>query len=104
MLLEGIGEGGVHFDAGDWYLLDENGERWTLSLPNRGEIERELEAGVRRPFRDGIRLVPGTKAKDSLVFSATGSGQGTSFTLIGAEVAPQSRREIILRGLTASGG
>lgn len=108
MALEVIGESGVIFHAGKWYLLDENGERWNElnsdSPSARLESERALAAGMRAPFRDRIRLVPGTRVKDSIVFGATGSGEGVNFTLIGVEDEPQPRRDIILRGLVASGG
>jgi hypothetical protein len=108
MVLEVLGENGFTFHAGKWYLLDENGERWNElnsdSPSARLESERALAAGTRAPFRDRVRLVPGTRVKDSLVFSATGLGEGVNFTLIGVEVEPQRRREIILRSLVASGG
>ena len=107
MLLEVLGERGLDFHAGGWRLIDENGEQWSElssdSPSSRLEMERAVAAGLRAPFRDKIHLVSGTRVKDSLVFSAMGSGQGIKFTLIGVESDPQPRREIVLRGLVAGG-
>jgi hypothetical protein len=102
MVLEAIDEGGLTFRAGEWYLLDENGERWTQLRPDPALIRQQRREGLQPPLTS-VHLVSGTKVKDKLIFNAMGSGQGTNFTLIGLESSPQPRREIVLRGLIGNG-
>jgi hypothetical protein len=108
MMLEAIDEGGLSFRAGEWYLLDESGERWNELKRDPASV-RNLRSGREGgramgapPALMGVHLVSGTKAKDNLTFNATGSGKGSRFTLVGLESQPQSEREIIFRGLTAN--
>jgi hypothetical protein len=105
MMLEALDESGLSFRAGKWFLLDDNGERWN-ELKHDDAWVRHQRSGRdgamgAPPALMGVHLVSGTKVKDSLVFNATGSGQGARFTLVGVESEPQSEREIILRGLVA---
>lgn len=102
MVLEAIGEEGLTFRAGEWYLLAGNGERWTELKRDPALVRQARRDGLQVPFSDGMHLVSGTKVKSSLVFEATGSGQGDSLTLIGVESYPRPRREIVLKGLAIS--
>jgi hypothetical protein len=104
MALEALYEGSFPFRAGGWYLLDEKGERWNEFKLDPALVRNQRREGLQAPFRDGIRLVPGTKVKDNLVFNAAGSGMGANFTLIAIESKPQADREIVLRGLVSKDG
>lgn len=80
------------FPSENIYLLDENGEKWFL--------EGGDTAGVLWfPGYGSAELLPDTKLKTKIVFTAQGATTGTRFTLAATEGAPKSGRQITIRGL-----
>jgi hypothetical protein len=72
----------------DCYLVDENGERWTME---GYDPARFIEGGT--------SIVPRTKIKSKFSFIALDSTAGSQFTLICAEASPRYGRKIVIRGL-----
>ncbi len=91
---EAVLEKSVEFNAGNWYLLDENGDRW--DEPNAILRQRQGET-----FYNVVKLLPGTKVRGKLTFTAAAGSDGRRFTLAAQEFQPTYGREIIIRGLQA---
>lgn len=91
------------------YLLDENGERWKLDEQGGGNARGEFIIGGLRSqapltgitsiTSGGITLLPGTKVRNTLLFSPEGQSNGTQFALAAVEYSPKYGRQIIIRGL-----
>lgn len=102
--LESVRGTTIHFVASGWYLLDENGQRWDTQ-----ESAAEIRA-LRALRHDGgsspnfvevsVDLVPGTRVRGEIVFSATADESGRQFTLVGKELTRRPR-DVVIRGLRA---
>jgi hypothetical protein len=71
------------------YLVDENGDRWTL---DGHDPARFIEAGS--------PIEPETKIKSKFSFTALDSNMGSQFTLVCTEVNPKYGRKIVVRRLS----
>ncbi len=83
----------VRFTANEWYLIDENGERWDQEGQDTAEISGYRMAG------NGVDLVPGRAIKSRFTFRAKGASTGAEFSLHASEGLPKQGRQIILEGL-----
>jgi TolB-like protein len=92
--LEAVSDRSVEFNAGGWYLLDENGDRW--EDPNDHIRQRQGET-----FYNPVKLLSGTKVRGELTLTAAAGSNGRRFTLVAREFLPNYGREMIIRGLQA---
>src|SRR5439155_1014371 len=91
--VEGVEPTTVRFNTNDWYLIDENGERWDQEGQDTGAISGYRMGG------NGIEVVLGKKIRSKFVFRAKGVNTGTRFNLYAIEALPRSGRQIALEGL-----
>jgi TolB-like protein len=84
----------VEFNAGGWYLLDENGDRWD-------DRDAHIRQRQGETFYRSVELLSGTSVRGELTFAATAGSSGRRFTLAAREYKPNYGREIVIRGLQA---
>jgi len=88
--LESLSDKVTRFQIIRCYLLDENGDRWDAQTESAG-------------FLEGIQMIPGTRVRSKYLFLAKDSTNGTRFSFICDEWAPDGRRKVVVPNITAQG-
>lgn len=105
LMFESLSDHNVNFswDGYQTYLIDDNGEKWklerNLSDVHLGSNYTVAEYNSYMAGLGRITLLPNTKLKATITFSAQGQASGTDFTLASVEEQPKHGRQILIRGL-----